>query len=68
MKIIKMGNPKQVKRFACTECGCIFEAEEKEYDIIHGDCYSVRIECKCPCCGKAAPETKITETIAEDYH
>ena len=55
MRIIKNGNlekPKQIKRFKCDNCGCVFEAEKGEYkymllprnDVIYG--------CECPYCQK----------------
>lgn len=32
MKIIKHGDPqKMTKRFVCSSCGCIFEADSNEY-------------------------------------
>lgn len=55
MKILKHGNKYQcVKRFLCTSCGCIFEANIEEYeqefckDTI---CPHFNFSCKCPECG-----------------
>lgn len=54
MKIIKQGDInrlKEIKRFECKSCGCIFEAENAEYKRE----YSQRDDCgwyaiKCPTC------------------
>lgn len=35
MKIIKSGDRKKSKRFACSMCGCVFEAEGKEYNTTY---------------------------------
>ena len=54
MEIITYGNLEKqtVKRFQCTYCGCIFEADKNEYNCIsiplNGNVYS----CNCPCCLK----------------
>lgn len=50
MKIIKDGKiPSTVKRFKCTRCGCVFEADKGEYKseiYFEGKIFY----CKCPCC------------------
>jgi len=56
MRIIKHGDVnklKQIKRFECKSCGCIFEADNTEYKHEYSqretcDWYSV----KCPTCNK----------------
>lgn len=56
MRIIKQGDVnrlKQIKRFECKSCGCIFEADNTEYK--HE--YSQREMCgwyavRCPTCNK----------------
>lgn len=57
MKIIEHGNPKYNKpdkRFKCNYCGCVFEAEYKEYKCA-GSQYNIPYyECKCPECGNIA--------------
>lgn len=55
MKIIKQGDLdklKQTKRFECKKCGCVFEAEKSEYDIVNNDdyFYSTLYRAECPCC------------------
>lgn len=59
MKIIKKGREKDLKktkRFTCRECGCVFEADKGEYQS--GQQYNeTYFFCKCPFCGKEAPET-----------
>ena len=54
MKIIKNGDKnklKQIQTFNCDFCGCIFEADNTEYNIgLHYNeiyCYV-----RCPFCGK----------------
>lgn len=54
MRIIREGNLHHAKYFKCKECGCLFEADDTEYEEapwtakLQGfDC-----RCKCPCCGK----------------
>lgn len=54
MKIIQKGDlnrPKGIKRFKCSVCGCVFEADNTEYKTQ----YSQRENCgwyeiKCPTC------------------
>ena len=56
MRILKAGDVerlKQIKKFECKTCGCVFEADNTEYKYQ----YSQRIdegwyEVKCPTCGK----------------
>lgn len=59
MKILKNGNPDKILRilkFDCKNCGCIFEASNKEYqepsqlDAVGNGIIAI---CKCPCCGKS---------------
>ena len=53
MEIIKPGDLdklKQIKRFECRKCGCIFTADNTEYEI--DDQYSQEYySCDCPTCG-----------------
>ena len=54
MKIIKEGNLellKQIRRFKCGLCGCIFEADNTEYktDNQYNHTYYT---CDCPCCNR----------------
>ena len=55
MKIIKEGSmPNNTKRFKCEVCGCIFEANEKEYcassymEVMVG--VLPNYKCACPTC------------------
>ncbi len=65
MKVIKQGKSKEelkailnkTKRFECPTCGCIFEADEDEYDV-DNDFYS-SFYCKCPNCGRNGFEVKM---------
>lgn len=54
MKIIQHGRPKELrilKRFKCSDCGCIFEADKDEYKV--GSKYNETYYfCPCPDCGK----------------
>lgn len=67
MKIIKQGKTKEVveailrhtKRFKCNTCGCIFEANDDEYEYhMYTD-----VTCKCPNCGQNARGIEKNETI-----
>lgn len=69
MKIIKEGNLeclKAKKRFACPDCGCIFEATKDEY-------YGVELQldqataCPCPYCGREVFWTKPLEHSFQGY-
>lgn len=67
MKIITHGRPETVlnpiKRFKCSYCGCVFEADEKEYKV--GQQYNnIYRQCKCPDCGKHANEVIMRESNA----
>ena len=56
MKIIQHGKPKvTIRRFQCTECNCIFEADKHEYitGIQYNETY---YRCPCPECGKNSTE------------
>ena len=53
MKIIKHGNPKYTKpdrRFECSHCGCIFEAEYDEYKYAGFHNNEEYYKCNCPEC------------------
>ena len=68
MKVIKQGlskeqlekKLKQTKRFECKTCGCIFEADEGEYEYEDDYIYSAHY-CKCPNCDQRAKEVKMRE-------
>lgn len=57
MKILQNGDPSMLlkqKRFLCKNCGCLFEANNSEYNTgtqIEPDCW-----CKCPVCGRSVTE------------
>lgn len=54
MKIIKRGNVqklKKIKTFSCGNCGCVFEADNTEYDVC-SQYNEIYCQCKCPCCNK----------------
>lgn len=57
MKIIKKGNldRNNPKRFECSKCGCVFEANKDEYKAgnQYNDIYYFAI---CPCCNAPANE------------
>lgn len=63
MKILKEGNIdviNKVKRFECTNCGCIFEATKDEYKI--GSQYNTTYyTCECPFCHEIAGSVRIRE-------
>lgn len=54
MKVIVPGDLtkiKHTKKFHCPDCGCLFEADEDEYEhesYVWDEYYA----CKCPTCGK----------------
>ena len=56
IKIIKESKTKIIlstKRFVCNFCGCIFEADNKDYKV--GEQYNaVYYSCECPSCAKTA--------------
>lgn len=58
MKIIRPGkiDPK-TKRFTCSYCGCVFEADQGEYcNVSYSEWVTDHIEekCQCPTCGAMA--------------
>ena len=59
MKIIREGNleaAKEIKRFECASCKCIFEADRDEYSRQVGSFNETMLTAKCPCCDKKAYE------------
>ena len=66
MKIIKQGLSKEeleaklkaVKRFQCTTCGCVFEADKDEYKADDDYCRVVYF-CECPNCKNNAFEVTL---------
>ena len=59
MKIIKDGHEPDVKpkpvRFTCDYCGCVFDADETEYNYVGTKVlmWHKTYVCGCPCCGRA---------------
>lgn len=52
MRIIEPGDLKRterLRRFACAECGCVFEASRYEYTV-ETDYQGTMVAVKCPCC------------------
>lgn len=67
MKIIKKGRrdylySKNIIRFNCHDCGCIFEADSTEYTSVlkDGTYYAI---CHCPCCDKRLSKFNVEKTI-----
>ena len=56
MKIIKNGvipNKDETKRFVCSECGCVFEANKGEYKkVLYCGQILEGYSCDCPNCGE----------------
>ena len=65
MEIIKPGNLnklKQIMCFECRKCGCIFTADNTEYEI--DDQYNQEYyACKCPTCGNQVVLDKSVENF-----
>lgn len=62
IKIIKQGKiPDTMKRFECDYCGCVFEGEKEDYQIIFCTDNTLAAAMNCPTCGAACylPEAKI---------
>lgn len=60
MEILVHGNPeklKEVRRFTCSACGCMFKADKTEYKSSqqYNETYYY---CQCPECGNTAYENK----------
>ena len=53
IKIIKPGKkPDTTKRFTCSHCGCVFEADVDDYEVVYESldgCYCYAADC--PTCG-----------------
>lgn len=48
IKVIREGKiDRQVLRFTCEKCGCIFEGEKGDYEENY---FQTRYSIKCPCC------------------
>ena len=60
IKIIKPGKkPETVKRFTCRHCGCVFEADEGDYELVFNFCngnYVLKVDC--PDCGYTAIKSR----------
>ena len=58
MRVIHPGKKDtKAKRFTCTGCGCVFEAERGEYTVVGHTAWAydgMTTKCVCPCCGKMA--------------
>lgn len=53
MKILKEGIiPVKTRRFRCSNCGCIFECEEGEYELRFDQRDGYYCTAKCPTCRK----------------
>lgn len=55
MKIIQEGDLSRVekrRRFACRDCGCVWEAGASEYRAETGYRNDLYYVCRCPTCGK----------------
>lgn len=59
MKIITHGKPKEelypARRFECSRCGCVFEAEYEEYGTVI-QFFKTYYICECPECSCQAQE------------
>ena len=56
VKIIVDGDKnrlKKYKRFECRDCGCIFIADNTEYQDCSTQRDGVMFQIKCPCCNKS---------------
>lgn len=52
IKIIKPGKKPETFRFECPDCGCVFEADEDNYEAVYESldgCYCYAADC--PTCG-----------------
>ena len=65
MKIIKQGNPEIInkpKKFHCSRCDCVFEADKSEYKA--GNQYNdIYFYAECPCC-KANANEEVTMDLS----
>lgn len=56
MKILQQGVLRTyTKKFSCTKCGCIFEADKGEYKgVSQMEYFDTRMsyKCNCPTCGE----------------
>lgn len=54
MKILKQGKiDNKPKKFECSECGCVFEADDTEYSKWHAPMNETYFVAICPCCGES---------------
>lgn len=54
MEIIQQGNPeraRKTKQFICRSCGCIFRADQNEYEYAGSQYNIAYYRHKCPTCG-----------------
>lgn len=52
IKIIKPGKkPDTTERFECSYCGCVFEADEDDYEKEYSWRNDYYLKIDCPCCG-----------------
>lgn len=70
MKIIQDGNPdklKEIVRFTCKKCDCIFEAEKGEYktDSQYNETYYI---CECPFCHNSCSSNKQVQDSCSSYY
>ena len=64
IRIIKQGTlQKHTYRFECSKCGCIFEADGYDVNIIlerNVNCNQNQLS-KCPCCGRFVAGVEVGE-------
>lgn len=56
MEILKQGDIeriKETKKFECTRCGCVWKADNDEFQIYERPGF-VEYYMKCPCCNRIA--------------
>lgn len=52
IKIIKPGRQGEIKRFTCSRCGCVFEADRDDYEKRRDDFrMEIYVLAACPSCG-----------------
>lgn len=59
MRIVQEGNPvNKTRRFGCSRCGCIFDADKGEYEITYYPYLEPMFTCKCPNCDSTCDRSK----------
>lgn len=55
VKVVKHGKaPNTIRRFVCTHCGCVFDADENDYNEAGQEKMEPFYACRCPDCGHYA--------------